>query len=142
MSLITLTKLGSADYPWRFSLRVVSMDHDSFERFIDALKERIPSRDRKWDRTDRRWLLRDCVVALAIAQTQGVTVAYDDPPPTSHRPHVLDRAAALRLLHLQPDAPDWLIQAAYRAAAKKLHPDAGGDVEQMQAINQAMEVLR
>jgi hypothetical protein len=35
-----------------------------------------------------------------------------------------------------------LIEAGYRALAKKCHPDCGGDVGKMQQLNAAMERLR
>jgi hypothetical protein len=35
-----------------------------------------------------------------------------------------------------------LIEAGYRALAKKYHPDKGGDVRRMQEINATMERLR
>lgn len=144
MSNATLARLGSDDYPWLYALRIVQCDQDKFTSFIAALKRHVSPRDRRWDAPNKRWLLKDDALVLYMLRLHGMTVECDDnaPPPTTHRAPVMDRAAALRLLHLQPDAPDWLVQAAYRAAAKKLHPDAGGDTEKMQIINQAMEVLR
>ena len=50
--------------------------------------------------------------------------------------------AAYRTLHLQPGAPPWAIAAMYRAAAKELHPDAGGSHEHMVQVNRAVEALR
>lgn len=50
--------------------------------------------------------------------------------------------AAYRALFLQPCAPPWAVTAVYRAAAKELHPDAGGSHDRMVAVNRAVETLR
>lgn len=42
-------------------------------------------------------------------------------------------------LFVTPDAPKEVIMSAYRALAKLNHPDKGGDVKQMEAINLAYE---
>lgn len=54
-----------------------------------------------------------------------------------------DEAAAAPALspELRPIA-ERLVTAGYRALAKHLHPDQGGDGEQMRALNAAMSVLR
>jgi hypothetical protein len=46
------------------------------------------------------------------------------------------------VLHLQPEAPFEVVQAAYRALSKLHHPDAGGDAERMQQINAAYWILK
>lgn len=45
-------------------------------------------------------------------------------------------------LGLDRDATDGEIKAAYRRKAKATHPDAGGDRDQFEAVNQAWLVLR
>ena len=47
-----------------------------------------------------------------------------------------------QVLHLRPDAPSEVIEAAYRALAKRLHPDAGGSVVAMAAVNSAYDAVR
>lgn len=44
-----------------------------------------------------------------------------------------------QVLGVSPDAPLPTIKAAYRQMAIKFHPDAGGNVERMAAINRAWE---
>jgi hypothetical protein len=51
------------------------------------------------------------------------------------------REACYRL-YVQPGAPLAVAEAAYRVASKSAHPDAGGDVEEMRGLNEAMEVVR
>lgn len=45
------------------------------------------------------------------------------------------------LLGVSPDADDVVIEAAYRALAKKHHPDSGGDAEKFKTIKDAYEKL-
>ena len=45
-------------------------------------------------------------------------------------------------LHLLPDAPKEVIDAAYRALARMMHPDVGGSNEQMQGPNEAYESIK
>jgi hypothetical protein len=51
-------------------------------------------------------------------------------------------ASLYDFLGVSPDADTALIHHAYRAAARRLHPDAAGDEEAMRALNEAWEVLR
>jgi molecular chaperone DnaJ len=44
-------------------------------------------------------------------------------------------------LQISPRAEHDVIRAAYRALAKRLHPDSGGDPGQMVALNEAWSVL-
>ncbi len=48
-----------------------------------------------------------------------------------------------QLLHVQPDAPEAVIKASYRAIMQKLrmHPDLGGDVDHAGLLNQAFATL-
>jgi len=45
------------------------------------------------------------------------------------------------LLQVRENAEPEVIQAAFRALARKYHPDFGGDAERMVALNEAWEVL-
>ena len=50
-------------------------------------------------------------------------------------------ADAYTVLYLLLNAPEELIKAAYRCLAMLYHPDRGGDVTRMQALNRAYEEL-
>jgi hypothetical protein len=43
------------------------------------------------------------------------------------------------VLGVAPSAPTSVIEAAYRALARKAHPDAGGSADEMAALNQARD---
>jgi hypothetical protein len=65
-------------------------------------------------------------------------VAPSPPPPGGSRqipPHYA-------VLHIDPSAPLEVAEAAYRALARKAHPDAGGDAERMKRLNAAIERIR
>lgn len=57
-------------------------------------------------------------------------------------PHELSRTDALKRLYLRTNAPPEVIKAAYTALAKIHHPDRGGDVERMKAVNEAWAILK
>lgn len=46
------------------------------------------------------------------------------------------------VLGVRPGAPAEVIEASYRALAKRLHPDVGGSAEAMTALNAAWEAVR
>lgn len=53
----------------------------------------------------------------------------------------MDRRNYYRLLHVQPDAPDVVIKAAYRALMALHHPDRGGSATTAALLNEAWAVL-
>jgi curved DNA-binding protein CbpA len=46
------------------------------------------------------------------------------------------------VLEIYPGSPLIVAEAAYKAMAKKLHPDNGGSDEQMRELNSAIEKIR
>ena len=46
------------------------------------------------------------------------------------------------VLDIPSNSPDWLIPLAYRARAKKAHPDAGGSNEEMKRVNAAFDKIK
>jgi hypothetical protein len=61
------------------------------------------------------------------------------PPPRSEPRQIPPHYA---VLHIDPSAPLEVAEAAYRALAKRAHPDAGGSTETMQRLNAAIETIR
>lgn len=143
----TITQLPGSEYPWRWALRIRVADSATFSAFIDDLKREIPHRSRKWDGAAKRWMLKEdqIEVVTGLLAIHGLRYEYQDEPQEEtpvHRQLPMNREQAARTLYLLPTAPPFVIQAAYKALAKQLHPDAGGSTEQMQRINAAMEILR
>jgi len=60
--------------------------------------------------------------------------AYDALPPPEAPPKPW-----WEVLGVAPDAEPWLIEAVYKAAAKRHHPDAGGDAEMFKTVNRAYQ---
>jgi curved DNA-binding protein CbpA len=58
--------------------------------------------------------------------------------PAAHHPNVADY---YELLQVHQRAEPDVIRAAYRTLARKYHPDLGGDVARMRAINEAWATL-
>lgn len=77
------------------------------------------------------------LLALLYRQIYGEVLP---PPPLPSEPRQIPPHYAL--LHLDPSAPLEVAEAAYRALAKRAHPDAGGSTETMRRLNEAIEVIR
>lgn len=140
--MTTLIRLPGHELPWRFALRIEHVDSEKFQSFIAALKSNIHQRSRKWDANRKCWLLRDADPVIALLRSFAIDFDCDDAAAEPERPKRLTVDDAYRILYLQPDAPRFIVDAAYRALAKHFHPDVGGDTAAMQRINAAVEVLR
>lgn len=140
MTNATITRLSPYHRPWGWALRVESLDADVFSGFIDDLKSNIPTRLRKCEASEKRWLFHvDCLDALeSLLNFHRVTYTIDD----GANQIVMSRQQAAAELYLLPNAPAEVVSAVYKALCKVHHPDAGGDTATMQRINAAMEVLR
>lgn len=58
------------------------------------------------------------------------------------KPPTNDPNDPYRVLDIPSNSPDWLVKLAYKAKAKKAHPDAGGSEEDMKRINDAYQKIR
>src|SRR6185312_12173181 len=70
---------------------------------------------------------------------------YDDAQPERNSTSgygVSNIEQACRILNIQVGAPLHIAEAAYRAAMKRNHPNAGGTVEQARNLTWAIEQLR
>jgi len=65
-------------------------------------------------------------------------------PPPGASPVAVERAPEpwFTVLGVLPEAPIEVAEAAYRALAKKAHPDAGGSSEAMGRLSRAIEEAR
>lgn len=101
--------------------------------------ERTVTVDR-WRRpVDNLWALAIGLEQIRLNELRGIDDVARQmyaalPAPKTRDPY--------EVLGVRPDAPFAVIDAAYRARAKTLHPDAGGTGEQMAELNAAYEEAR
>ena len=131
-----IERLPPSDFPYAYAVR-----WDYNEPMVDAIKQYVPSRLRRWQPAHKRWVVTaaalDTVCALADAYCGGwVEVVRADGPPAATA-----AADAYAVLHLLPTAPPAVVKAVYKALSKLEHPDRGGDTAQMQRINAAYHRL-
>ncbi len=116
---------------------------------VEALKIHIPPHGREYDPATKAWTVALSWAGVAIQILRGV---YPDaevigelcasPAPIRS----IDPAYAT--LHLLPSAPPCVVEAAYKALARNLHPDRLPVAEQAKAheamvqVNLAYEALR
>jgi hypothetical protein len=99
-------------------------------------------------------IMAKALEALRLAEVRGSTRAMmriyrqmfpieqqqQAPPPPRDEPRSVPRWA--KTLHVSPDAPLQVAEAAYRALSLKEHPDTGGSHDRMKALNLAIEQAR
>ena len=93
--------------------------------------------DRPVDNIRVLWLVLD---AMRLNEARGIEDIVREaylalPAPSRERD-------PYEVLGVRPDAPAEVVEASYRALAKRLHPDAGGSKEAMSALNAAWEAVR
>lgn len=117
---------------------VLTFPYDPY--LIEALKREIPAHAREYDPTLKAWTVGPVYAAVALELLRAI---FPDAEIDGSGAGQRDAAGdAWAVLHLRPTAPPQLVEAAYRCLARLHHPDAGGDHEQMQALNQAVETIR
>ncbi len=112
---------------------------------VAALKLGIPAGDRGFHRGTKIW-----TVSASWAERAVMLLRFHFPDLEVSRPDA--RAAppaplretdpVFAALHLLPNAPPELVEAAYRVLARLMHPDLGGDGERMAELNRAVAELR
>jgi hypothetical protein len=123
----------------RFALR------SAFDRvFVDTLKTEIPPACREWDALKKMWYIDN-----AYADVVGDLVESLDGHIMDKRPQGVTTVGipvplrdACTLLYVTPDAPISVAEAAFKALAKRHHPDVGGDTETMQRLNNALSTFK
>lgn len=136
--------------------------------FVADLKEEIPYYAKSWDRDSKNWLVdgeyeetalevasryfeTTVVVSEAEALRRERAARADSRPTPPPSPHGTDECASRvrqvwreeAELYLLPGAPISVIQAAYRAVSKLVHPDlaGAGNHARMVAVNKAYDLL-
>ena len=151
MTNATIRRLSFTELPYTWGLRIGNTDKVKFNAFVESLKINVPAGGRQWNPASKCWMFMDAYLPLVqnLLRRYGLTFTVDtgntdqarNNGTTAHR-QLTDRERAAAELFLLPDAPECVINAVYRALSKQYHPDAGGNVEQMQRLNAAVEVLR
>jgi hypothetical protein len=120
--------------PWRWALAF-----DYSPTMVAAIKDNIPSRQRKWVPTLRQWWFRQeaHTAMLTLAERHCGSVQHVQENGTLAPAIPAETIAAYRTLHLLPSAPDELVKHAYRVMCKIHHPDKGGTTREMQRVNEA-----
>ena len=99
--------------------------------FTDELKKSLPSKKRMWDNNDKCWyVVKDQFDKLThlLEKHYTETILLDFPEQET-------ATDAWSVMWLLPGAPLEIVRAAFKALAVKYHPDRGGSVEDMQALN-------
>jgi hypothetical protein len=147
MTTITVRKLADDDY----TVRVYGGSKWTFDEVIEKLKDHIPSFARRWEPHNKAWSIRSDhflhrwldVCAWNDADVEVVWEKERQEQRQERRPpKATQRAAAFVTLHLLPSAPPELVKAAHKTLALIHHPDKGGNLERMKAINNAFDVLK
>jgi hypothetical protein len=134
--------------------------------WVQCIKSCIPLNSRFWDAAVGVWHIKpayyDAVIEITkryfgsdiLDSTGGVAHPQDHTWREKLEAHENNRASSTQFvwpdlpktpratLFVTNDAPDYVIQAAYRALAARNHPDKGGKAEDMQRINAAYEKLK
>lgn len=96
------------------------------KRIVEYLRRDVPQAYRQFDGELKRWYVHDKHAESVKQMMYSHGVVEDDP---------------WAVLHLRPGAPKAIIQAAWRALAKELHPDHGGDEKQFMKVKAAYDKL-
>lgn len=118
------------------------------KHYVELLKDQIPAEFRTYDPVTKVWVIHQPyqLEGLHLFRRYFPTGTISDKRATgsASRP-ASDRQVAVtprEVLFLLPNAPTELISAAYKTLSRLYHPDLGGDVGQMQRINQAYDQIR
>lgn len=57
-------------------------------------------------------------------------------------PQARPKRSPYEIMEISPSASMTIVEAAYRAKAKELHPDRGGDADSMRELNEAFEAVK
>ncbi len=111
---------------------------------VEALKREIPAYARSYEPATKAWTVNQPYIATAGALVEATfaDVEVIDHSPNFSRPAPPTPRTEYHVLHLQPTAPPALVEAAFKCLSKLHHPDAGGSVETMQQINEAISAIR
>jgi hypothetical protein len=126
-----------------YLIKIRSDDADAFHDAIQGLKDFVDPSARRWQPATKSWRILPAgqlyvIDWLAVCRDQfGADVIWGKEKRREGRTAPKPEADPFAALYLLPSAPVEVVKAAYRALATMHHPDHGGDVEKMKAINAA-----
>lgn len=136
---------------WDTNVSAYRMASPFNKELVEAVKKFVPVSDRSYDPATKIWtfverqlaplqgLFKTLGIQPTIVTRQQAEQAQQSSSATGPRRGTALDALALEFLRLLPyDAA----QAAYRKAAMTLHPDHGGDMQRMTALNAAWDRLQ
>lgn len=118
--------------------------------FVEGLKKQIPYSDRSFDPDTKIWTFveRQLAPVQAFFKLLGVQAtiitraqAEQASQSTPAGPQRGAAIAEIALTFMRTAGPDAMLKA-YRAAAMSLHPDRGGSMDQMSALNAAWDRIQ
>ncbi len=111
---------------------------------VQAIKDFIPASSREYVPGEKAWLISPGWVHSALDTLRWYfdeVQLIDHDQPSSPTP-IRTANSAYGALYLAPNAPSFIVDIVYRELARKHHPDHGGDLEAMTAVNLAYEQIR
>ena len=108
--------------------------------FVEDLKRTLRFPDRKWDADDKIWIIalrhEQTIITLCRKHYGDVQIVRPKraSASTQSRPASTAVQTPYDVLHVKPTAPVEVIGAAYRALARKYHPDISGSPDAHQRM--------
>lgn len=136
---------------WDTSVQAYRMSSPFNKTLVDAIKQFIPVSDRSYDPTTKIWTFVERqltplqrlftqlhIVPQIVTRQQAEQAQQSSGSAPARRGATLDSVA----LEFMRTLPFEAAQKAYRHAAMMLHPDRGGSMDKMTALNAAWDRLQ
>lgn len=135
----------------------VSLTFPYSPEFLADMKRVVDYRFREWKPGKKVWVVKAAVfdkvhelfdqhfpgVELKVAEAAAELIRKKYESGVNYRsPKAPVSWGPYKELYLDEDAPDCVVNAAYKALARMYHPDLGGDTEIMSRINRAYEAIQ
>jgi hypothetical protein len=132
---------------WDQDLEAYRMVTPYNKAFLELFKAAIPGSDRAWDDSSKTWSFTEKYLQGVVALTEKVfggkatVISKDQSQKATTPPSMASSPLDKVILQFFRALPFEAAQKAYRIAAVSLHPDHGGDMEKMTALNSAWSRL-
>lgn len=108
------------------------------KRFVEELKNAIPGSQRRWKPEEKVWQIHE----LYLDKTVELLKRFFDEVTTNIFNNDDEPTIDNLFVPLFDILPDDTIDKVYTSLARALHPDVGGNAEQMSKLNQAYQAKR